>query len=412
MTHLKEMDSERTVIMVQVENECGLLGDSRDRSDPADTAFNSPVPEALLKRLQSEPKETLAPSLRDLVSRAEVGGWRSEASWEQTFGNGLRTDELFMAYHYAHYVETVAAAAKAAYPLPLFSNVWLPLIGATNTLVGGGGTPGIYPSGGPVPNTLDVWRLFAPSLDFIGPDIYQDNYEEVCRDYSRGGQALFIPEQRRDERGALHLWTAVGTYGALGISPFGIDTVEPSSSPFTKHYALLRQVASLLLQTRLEGRQVFGFFFDRSSGGTVDPDAEQQVVFGEWKLIIRPAQVFGQPAPGYGMVIACSDDRYLLVGEGFQVHFDRVEAPSRPKPSFVGLKYFREIDIVADRDDPHHVTAVPKRFLNGDEVNVGRGIVAARMPSENPDYHDFHIAVTIPSRTKVAEVVPYFIEDK
>ena len=43
MRHIREFDgSNHTVVMMQVENEVGVLDDSRDRSDIANAAFNAP----------------------------------------------------------------------------------------------------------------------------------------------------------------------------------------------------------------------------------------------------------------------------------------------------------------------------------------------------------------------------------
>ena len=47
--------------------------------------------------------------------------------------------------------------------------------------------PGRYPSGGPLPQVLDVWRAAAPSIDFIAPDIYLDEFTWACREYTRSG---------------------------------------------------------------------------------------------------------------------------------------------------------------------------------------------------------------------------------
>jgi len=41
---LRETDPGHTVIMIQMENEVGLLGDSRDRSKEANDAFAAAVP--------------------------------------------------------------------------------------------------------------------------------------------------------------------------------------------------------------------------------------------------------------------------------------------------------------------------------------------------------------------------------
>jgi hypothetical protein len=52
LTHLKDFDTDHsTVVMIQVENEPGILSGSRDRSPLADAAFREPVPEALLLHL-------------------------------------------------------------------------------------------------------------------------------------------------------------------------------------------------------------------------------------------------------------------------------------------------------------------------------------------------------------------------
>ena len=56
MKHLKEMDeAERTVIMVQVENEPGSLGSVRDYSPESTELFNGPVPAALVTALKKQP---------------------------------------------------------------------------------------------------------------------------------------------------------------------------------------------------------------------------------------------------------------------------------------------------------------------------------------------------------------------
>ena len=52
MKHLREVDeADRTVIMMQVENEPGLLGSVRDFSPQATVLFNGPVPAALASAL-------------------------------------------------------------------------------------------------------------------------------------------------------------------------------------------------------------------------------------------------------------------------------------------------------------------------------------------------------------------------
>ncbi|TFG70120.1 MAG: hypothetical protein E4H27_06365, partial [Anaerolineales bacterium] len=151
MRHLGEIDGrEHTVIMIQVENEVGVLGDSRDRSGPANTAFTGEVPVGLLAHLEKHRSELGS----GLFARWQANGFRKEGTWEQVFGTGKETDEIFMAWHYAQYIDAVAAAGKSEYPLPLFVNAWLSSLGLTpGGWASGGQKPGEWPSGGPLPHT-------------------------------------------------------------------------------------------------------------------------------------------------------------------------------------------------------------------------------------------------------------------
>ena len=150
-------------------------------------------------------------------------GVAQDGSWEALFGTGPETDELFMAWHYARYIDAVAAAGKAEYGLPMFVNAWLNAVVDLPGLPAGGTTPGDWPSGGPLPHTMDIWRAGAPHIDLLSPDIYFGSFFDWCRQYTRRGNALFIPEMRRDAEGARNLFHAIGLHDAIGVSPFGIE---------------------------------------------------------------------------------------------------------------------------------------------------------------------------------------------
>ncbi|MGI5423747.1 hypothetical protein [Streptomyces sp. CA-179760] len=102
MKHLARVDGrEKTVIMVQVENEVGLLGAARSHGADATAAWEAPVPPALVEALRAEafpyvsaPAESPAPT------------------WDSLKVDADRTAELFMAWHYAAYIEHVAAAGR------------------------------------------------------------------------------------------------------------------------------------------------------------------------------------------------------------------------------------------------------------------------------------------------------------
>jgi len=64
MRHVRMVDGdEHTVLMIQVENEVGVLTESRDQSAAAREAFRRPVPKELMDSLQKH-KDTLIPGLR------------------------------------------------------------------------------------------------------------------------------------------------------------------------------------------------------------------------------------------------------------------------------------------------------------------------------------------------------------
>ncbi|PSK38502.1 hypothetical protein B9Z65_6055 [Elsinoe australis] len=409
MQHLKEVDGgNHTVIMVQVENETGVLGDSRDGSSAASQRFASPVPTDLLDFLVQD-WESLHSDLRrnlpDLTSFQELS--KLGKSWEDVFGRSPKTDELFMAYHLCQYVDTVAAAGRKAYDLPLFTNVWMNYVdddsdNAFPTVAGGGGNPGDYPSGGPVSNVLDVWQHFAPHLDFIAPDVYLTDYQRSCAKYRHRGQPLFIPEQRRSEYGARRIWTAIANYQALGVSPFGIDTLEPEMCPFTRHYGLLKQVNKIVLDAQTRPGSSVGFYFDELDES--QPSKPVQVQKAGFNITIDRCFVFGKPGPGAGMLIHLGGEgktaRFLLVGWGFHAAFKSANAKSH----FTGILNFKEKRVV-DEGTGELKTV---RTLGGDETRSG---IFAMMPNEDPDYGGFPICVTIPAATAIAEVEVYSLEE-
>ena len=188
MAHLRTIDSrQNTVIMVQVENEVGMLPTAREHGEEANRYFESTVDPELLAYLSAH-RAQLAPQLRALW---EANGAQSAGTWRSVFGTGAAAEEIFTAWHLARFVEEVAAAGKQAYPLPLFVNA------AQNRP---GRLPGEYPSGGPLPHLLDVWKAGAPTIDFISPDIYSANFAEIISKYTRPGNPLFIPEANRAGR--------------------------------------------------------------------------------------------------------------------------------------------------------------------------------------------------------------------
>ena len=173
MQHIKQVDSrECTVLMMQIENEVGVLGDTRDHSEAANAAFATAVPRELTAYL-GPIATTLYPQLRALW---DANGDKTAGTWAEVFGDTVRADEIFMAWQYAHFVQAVAARGKAAYNIPMYVNTWL---------AGDDDTPGSYPGGGPLPWVMDVWKAAGSALDIYAPDLYASNFAEWCKRYHR-----------------------------------------------------------------------------------------------------------------------------------------------------------------------------------------------------------------------------------
>jgi beta-galactosidase GanA len=185
--HLQRTDAaEQTVVMIQVENEIGMIPDARDHSQKANEAYAGPVPEEFMADLQKN-RNDLAPEFSEIWRQ---NGYKTSRAWEEVFGKGLQTEEIFMARHFAKYANSVAEAGKREYALPMYVNA---------ALIRPGYQPGQYPSAGPLPHLIDVWRAAAPAIDFIAPDIYFRNFSEWCAKYDRSGNPLFIPEVQNSQ---------------------------------------------------------------------------------------------------------------------------------------------------------------------------------------------------------------------
>lgn len=191
MSFLREEDETHTVIMVQIENEMGILGADRDYSEAANAEFAKQIPDEI------------------------AAFYGSTGNWKQAFGEDA--EEIFMVWRYARDTQIIASAGRQEKDLPMYVNAWL----AQHP-----NRSGLYPSGGPVAKWIGLWRAMAPALDMVCPDIYEQTFAQVCRDYALPGNALFIPEAARHARSASKALYAFGAHHAVGFSPFGIELVQ------------------------------------------------------------------------------------------------------------------------------------------------------------------------------------------
>ena len=337
--HLREVDSgKHTVIMIQVENEMGVLGDARDRSPAASKAFGGPVPQALMNYLQKH-KDTLIPEFRQVW---EAAGFKSSGTWEQVFGKGATTDEIFMAWNYARYVGQVAQAGKAEYPLPMFVNAWL-YGGRVNE-------PGNTPSGGPLPHVLDVWRAGAPAIDMLSPDAY-NNFVDFCGKYDRSGNPLFIPETNGGAEGAARALYAFGQHGAIGYTPFLIES-NPQRDPGNELGRVYKAISQLMpLIAARQGKPSI-------TGVLLEEGETEKVTLGDYTMTAS----FGAPAlrtwsspplqpptamppAGAIFVLTAPDEFYVIASGAMTITF----APNTPGPPIVGVGTLDEGNFVDGR---------------------------------------------------------------
>lgn len=231
MKHLKEIDeAEQTVIAVQVENETGMQGAGREHSDLADELFAGEVPADFAAYMRSHTDE-MAEDVKAAVEQGKDG-----KTWEEVFGDVA--EEIFSAYHVASYVNRVAEAGKAVYDLPMTANCWLDK----------GEKPGKYPSGGPVARVMEVWKFAAPAIDIIAPDIYVQNFCEICDAYTKMGNPLFIPETATHSHVGPRLVYTVGHHHAICFAPFGFEDMGQEFSG-TQSYLFGVDTSDPLLQT-------------------------------------------------------------------------------------------------------------------------------------------------------------------
>ena len=355
MVHVRKVDgNEHTVIMVQVENEIGMIPDARDHSATANDHYRGPVPEALMDYLAAH-ESTLNPGLREAWDRA---GHKKSGTWEDVFGASIRSEEIFMAWYYARYTDAVAAAGKAEYPIPMYVNTAL---SRPNTL------PGQYPSAGPLPHLMDVWRAGAPSIDWLSPDIYFPNFAEWCDKYHRAGNPLFIPEMRPV---VANLFYALGQYDAMGVSPFGIEDCGGAAQPgepasVGQSYRVLSELSPMILAHQGSGSTV-GVWLD-------DEHRTQTVKLGNYTFTFAHEYTwpysagFNKPAPWPrvgGLMIMLSPDEFVLAGTGLVVTF-KSDLPGKPSAGIVRI----------DEGSFENGKWTPRRRLNGDEDHQGRHLL-------------------------------------
>ena len=327
MQHIKEVDPQRTVLMVQVENETGDWNSVRDFSPAAQKYFEAPVPAEILKAM---------PPLTSAAS----------PDWQQAYGPNA--DEYFNAWAVAKYVGDVAAAGKAVYPLPMDANVAL----RDPIHPGAPGEPGAraaYESGGPTDNVIPIWKAAAPAIDILGPDDYQNDptsYLKALQLYHRDDNPLYLPETGCPGC-ARFFFTGLGLQ-TIGFSPAADTTVasllgakagiaaqqKGDSNAWETYTPVDDFLTSWGMNFRLIGpmqREIARLMFDgKVQAAAEEPGNNTQILqLGTWHaevtwggFIHNPHGTAGNPTPeGRALVAQLGDNEFLVTGYYCRIDF-------------------------------------------------------------------------------------------
>jgi beta-galactosidase GanA len=351
MRHIREIDPQHTVIMVQVENETGSYQSPRDFSPAAQQLFAQSIPPEVARKAGKH------------------------GTWAQAFG--VKADQAFNAWYTARYVDQVAAAGQSELALPMYANAALSDPFKEEAAQ-------YSASGGPNWNVIDIWKAAAPHLSLLAPDLYDRDdkvYSKQLENYARTDNALFVPENGNALEYARFVWPALG-HGAIGWSSFGMDATGYFNYPlgakqldaetldaFGSKFALLVPIA----------RDWAELAFDHPTWGAAKPadGSDQGAVMGRWRVTAQYGRwQFGEdnwtwihtdPNPakdrpvGGAAVIQLGPDEFLVAGSDVRIRFSLGKPTAGDNVQFLDVE---EGTFVGGR------WAMARRW-NGDQTDYG-----------------------------------------
>lgn len=359
INHLVKNDKNHIVSMIQIENEIGMLESPRDHSKKANDKYLDGVPEKLARVLNVAPG----------------------SPWNSLNDDEDYSDEIFMAWHYAQYVENLAKSAREKLPhTPLYVNA---------ALDSRGRRPGQYPSAGPIARLSNIWKTGAPSLDFVSPDLYDPPFTPWFSQYGMPDNPFFIPEIRRTTDNGVQAFYVVGQYDAIGFSPFSIENASESEAKSLREaYNMLSKIAPVAKQN-----ESYGLLFESDAikeSKIEESDGIKTISNHFFTLPWDSRATDGSPWPAAGgMIIKLGKDEYLISGKGIVVKWEssnesslqtnlgedgfQLSGNENTENSWkgnerIGIISCDEVDI-----NPDGSFKVIRR-LNGDETHQGRHV--------------------------------------
>jgi hypothetical protein len=183
---------------------------------------------------------------------------------------------------------------------------------------------------------LAIWKVAAPALDILAPDIYERDpaaYLKVLELYHREDNALFVPETGGADK-ARFFFSALGLQ-TVGFSPFGMDysrgrdTGPGSRQPeeflaWAMNYRLIGPMQREIARLNFEGKL--------QAVAEEQGKATQTLVFGPWNAVVsygakRNNRAVGNPEPaGRALVAQLKDNQFLVTGLSCRVDFRPADA--------------------------------------------------------------------------------------
>ncbi len=397
--YLRDNDAvDQTVIMMQVENEIGMIDVPRDYSTDATKLYQSAVPRQLTDYLKKNQK-----SLHPYLEEKLLPHAKANATWTQLFGDDIYTEEIFQTWTYATYVEEIAKAGRAIYNLPMYVNV------ALNSR---DRKPGQYPSGGPLAHLIDLWHCGAPSIDVLGVDIYDKGIRSWLDKYHLPNNPLFVPEIRLEDKDAMYALYAFGHHGAMGFCPFSIEDyplyadgkaddmigMELSQddqlnafsaggstlSPLMASYQLLRQAESLILE-RQGTKDMDAVLLDNKQreADIITADGIRLTIKHSYSLGWEPGAKDAEWPEAACIILRLGKEDYLAIGSGVVITYSPAESSAtwQKGNTRIGLAKCESVTL---KDGKMHIV----RHLNGDQTHQGRHV---RIPVRQFDIQHFRL---------------------
>ena len=328
MQHIKVYDKEKTVILMQPQNEVGMFQDI-DYNTIALKQYEQTVPKELMTYLIKN-KKKLKPYIKGAWA---TSNFKKSGTWKEVFGDTPESKTFFTTWQYATYINYVAKSGRAQYNLPMMVNAWI--VQKPNDL------PGVYPNGGPVARVMDVWKAAAPDIDILSPDIYLPNFKEIVATYHREDNPLLVPESTAEVGRAYY---AFGQHDAICFSPFGIEDAA-DNLVFTESYKVLKETQHLIKQHQGTGNMLAVLQEGKQ--------ASEDLTLGDFKLRVE----YEKPnEPSFGIIIKTSEDEFTVIGMNLTVFFS-----SRLKntTAYIGQVWEGGFE---------NKKWLPTRLLNGDET--------------------------------------------